>query len=100
MANETRFDLETIFHAQYKRMCRVIARVQGPDYMISPFERRRGRVLQCVAPSFGGRRVTIADNRTSQVNGRPLLRPRPPGHSQLAKRLGGLRRSFGSPLET
>ena len=27
LANETRFDLETIFHAQYKRMCRVIARV-------------------------------------------------------------------------
>jgi RNA polymerase sigma factor (sigma-70 family) len=27
LANETRFDLETIFHAQYKRLCRVIARV-------------------------------------------------------------------------
>jgi DNA-directed RNA polymerase specialized sigma24 family protein len=27
LANGTRFDLETIFHAQYKRMCRVIARV-------------------------------------------------------------------------
>ena len=27
LANETRVDLETIFHAQYKRMCRVIARV-------------------------------------------------------------------------
>jgi RNA polymerase sigma factor (sigma-70 family) len=27
LANETRFDLETIFHAQYRRMCRVIARV-------------------------------------------------------------------------
>ena len=27
LANETRFDLETIFHAQYKRICRVIARV-------------------------------------------------------------------------
>ena len=27
LANETQFDLETMFHAQYKRMCRVIARV-------------------------------------------------------------------------
>ena len=27
LANETRVDLETIFHAQYKRMCRVIVRV-------------------------------------------------------------------------
>jgi len=27
LANDTRVDLETIFHAQYKRMCRVIARV-------------------------------------------------------------------------
>ena len=27
LANETRFDLETIFHAQYKRIARVIARV-------------------------------------------------------------------------
>jgi DNA-directed RNA polymerase specialized sigma24 family protein len=27
LANGTRFDLEAIFHAQYKRMCRVIARV-------------------------------------------------------------------------
>ena len=27
LANETRFDLETIFHAHYKRICRVIARV-------------------------------------------------------------------------
>ena len=27
LANQTRVDLETIFHAQYRRMCRVIARV-------------------------------------------------------------------------
>ena len=27
LANEIRFDLETIFHAHYKRICRVIARV-------------------------------------------------------------------------
>jgi DNA-directed RNA polymerase specialized sigma24 family protein len=27
LANETEVDLETIFHARYKRMCRVVARV-------------------------------------------------------------------------